>query len=90
VELESRASKTQRKSRHDVAAYQRGSSRLKCICFNAGSVTVRQISLLGKENITAVLREGCTYCTSEGSYSEAIWVELRNRKGVVTIFRVYY
>ena len=39
MELESRASKTQRKSRHGVAANQRGSSRLKCICFNAGSVT---------------------------------------------------
>ena len=28
--------------------------------------------------------------TSEGSYSEAIWVELRNRKGVVTMLGVYY
>ena len=39
------------------------------------------VALLVKENITAVLQRD----TSEGSYGEPIWVELRNRKGVVTM-----
>jgi len=44
------------------------------------------VALLVKENITAVLRED----SSQGSGSEAIWVELSNRKGAVTMLEVYY
>ncbi|XP_078074766.1 small integral membrane protein 15 isoform X1 [Mustelus asterias] len=38
-EPESRAIKTRGKSRHGVVANQRWSGELKCICFNARSVT---------------------------------------------------
>jgi len=44
------------------------------------------VALLVKENITAVLRKDI----SEGSGSKAIWAELRNRKGAVTMLGVYY
>ncbi|PLS49478.1 hypothetical protein CYV29_15670, partial [Carnobacterium maltaromaticum] len=44
------------------------------------------VALLVKEDITAVLKEG----TMEDSSSEAIWAELRNRKGAVTMLGLYY
>ena len=39
-----------------------------------------------RENITAVLRGG----KSEGLATESIWVELRNKKGEITLIGLYY
>ena len=44
------------------------------------------VAVLVKEHITAVQRED----NSEGSCNESLWVELRNRKGAVTMLGVYY
>eukprot|EP00061_Rhincodon_typus_P009172 g32448.t1 len=46
---------------------------------------VGEIALLIRDHITVVLRED----TLEGSCNEALWVELRNRKGVITMLGVF-
>ena len=44
------------------------------------------VALLVRENVTAVLRQD----KLEGLSTESLWVELRNRKGMVTLVGVYY
>lgn len=43
-------------------------------------------ALLVDEDVTAVFRGDIT----DGSSSEAIWVELRNKKGMITLLGGYY
>eukprot|EP00061_Rhincodon_typus_P019076 g48527.t1 len=51
-----------------------------------GNGKVGRVASLIRDHITAVLREG----TSEGSCTEALWVDLRNRKGEITMLGIFY
>ncbi|XP_059807673.1 uncharacterized protein LOC132381975 [Hypanus sabinus] len=55
-------------------------------CDRIGGARGGAVALLARENITAMLWQD----RLGGSSKETIWVELRNRKGVISLIGVYY